>query len=55
MIIVPFWIIYDHILQKATLFNVYKKTELILKQKRIAIPAILLILLNWAWNIQKGL
>jgi hypothetical protein len=37
------------------LYNFYNQTELVLKRKWIAIPAILLVLLNWIWNIAKGL
>jgi hypothetical protein len=51
----PIWIIFDFAFKKNTLFLFYKKIETILSQKRIAIPAILLILTNWIWNIYKGL
>ena len=32
-----------------------KKIEETLSKKRVAIPAIMVILLNWIWNIYKGL
>jgi hypothetical protein len=51
----PFWIFYDVVSRKKTLLNAYIKTELILKRKWIALPAILLVMLNWIWNISKGL
>jgi len=55
MIIVPNWIFYDCIIRKDTLFNFYKKAESFLQQQKVAIPAILLLLVNWIWNIHKGL
>lgn len=55
MVISPGLILYDVLLKKATLFNLFNKTELFLKRKWIAIPTILLVLLNWIWNIYKGL
>lgn len=55
LFIFPVWIILDVLSRKDTLFNVYNQTELFLKRKWIAIPAILLVLVNWIWNIVKGL
>jgi len=55
LVIVPFWILFDVLRRQSTLFNFYNRTELFLKRKWIAIPAILLVLLNWIWNISKGL
>lgn len=51
----PFWLLYDSILKKDTLYNSYKKAEKIIRTKWVAITLIILILINWAWNIQKGL
>jgi len=55
LFIFPVWIISDVLSRKDTLFNVYNQTELFLKRKWIAIPAILIVLVNWIWNIVKGL
>lgn len=55
LLVFPAWIIYDVLSRKSTLYNFYNRTELVLKRKWIAIPAILLVLLNWIWNISKGL
>lgn len=55
MLIAPFWLLYDIILKKDTLYNSYKKAENIIRIKWVAITLIILILINWAWNIQKGL
>ena len=55
LLVTPGWIIFDLLLKKDTLFRFYNRTELFLKRKWIAIPAILLVILNWIWNIYKGL
>lgn len=55
LLVIPFWLLYDVLSHQNTLFTFYNRTELFLKRKWIAIPAILLVLLNWIWNIFKGL
>jgi hypothetical protein len=55
MIIAPIWVVYDLMRQSQTLMTFYKQTEIFLSRKKIAIPAIALVLLNWAWNIYKGI
>lgn len=54
-LVVPFWILFDCSLRKDTFYNFYRKAEQGLKRKIIAIPALLLIIANWVWNIYKGL
>ena len=55
MLIAPIWIIADTIKGTKTLFNFYIKTETYLKRPKIAISLILLVIINWIWNITKGL
>jgi hypothetical protein len=55
MFIAPFWLIYDVVLKKDTLYGSYKRFETIVGIKWVAITLIILILINWAWNIQKVL
>ncbi len=55
MVIAPVWILFDVIAKKDTFYFWYKKTEEIIRTKWIAIPLIILVLLNWIWNIYKGL
>lgn len=55
MLVVPIWIIADIIKSTRTLFNFYLKTETFLKKSKIAIPLIILVIINWIWNISKGL
>jgi len=55
MIIAPIWILVDTIKRTKTLFDFYLKIETYLKRPNIAIPFILLVIINWIWNITKGL
>ena len=55
LVVLPFWLLYDFITLKDTLLRFYIKTEAILRKKKVAVMAILLILGNWIWNIYKGL
>jgi len=51
----PLWILFDLVSHKNSLFTIYTRAEILLKQKWVAIPLILLVILNWIWNISKGL
>ena len=53
MLIAPIWIIADTIKRTKTLFDFYLKTETYLKRPKIAITLILLVIINWIWNITK--
>lgn len=55
MITLPLWILYDLIKRKESLYNFYNRSEFFLKRRWVAVPAILLLLINWIWNIYKGL
>jgi hypothetical protein len=55
LLVAPVWIVYDLTRQNDSLYRFYNRTELFFKRTWIAIPAILLVLLNWVWNIVKGL
>jgi hypothetical protein len=54
LITLPWWIGYDLLLKKETLFRFFHLFEDTLRRKWVAIPAIGLILLNWVWNIYKN-
>lgn len=51
IIIVPLWITADLLSGKESFLSVYRKGENLLRQKRVAIPIIILVLLIWAVNI----
>lgn len=55
MFILPFWLLFDIIRKRKTLFQFYTKFEIFLRKPVYAIPAIVLIVLNWIWNIAKGI
>jgi len=55
LVLSPLWIIFDLVSQKDSLFRVYNRAEIIMRRKWVAVPAILLVILNWIWNIYKGL
>ncbi|MBP8791663.1 MAG: DUF2752 domain-containing protein [Lutibacter sp.] len=55
MLSAPFWIFIDIATKKKTLFDFYQKIETYLKRPQYSIPLILLVIINWIWNITKGL
>jgi hypothetical protein len=54
MLIAPIWIISDVIFRNNSLFKLYQIIESHLKKTKYAIPLILLVIINWIWNITKG-
>jgi hypothetical protein len=55
MLIAPIWIIIDIIKRDNTLYDFYQIIENQIKKPKLAIPLIFLLLINWIWNISKGL
>lgn len=55
MVLSPIWICYDLITQKATLLDVYRTIETWLRKPTVAFPLVVLVIINWMWNISKGL
>ncbi|VXB35836.1 conserved membrane hypothetical protein [Flavobacterium sp. 9AF] len=55
MIVSPFWILLDLIFKRESFYLFYNKIELFLRDKKTAIILIVLVLLNWIWNINKNL
>jgi hypothetical protein len=55
MTVFPVWVLTDIIRKKDTFFNWYKKSESTMRKPRLAIILIVLVLLNWIWNIYKHL
>lgn len=51
----PLWILADLFTGRSTFFNFYSATENYLKKPWVAIPLIALVVINWIWNINKGL
>jgi Protein of unknown function (DUF2752) len=55
MLVFPVWIIIDKINRKTTFYTFYIKAENTLRKPQFAILFAALILMNWVWNIKKGL
>jgi len=55
MLISPIWITRDLLRKQESFFIRYRKFEKWLAKPIVYLPAMLLILANWAWNIIKGL
>lgn len=56
LIVMPFWLLWDALKQNNSLIIWYKKIETAIKTKKVVyLPLIGLMLLNWIWNITKGL
>ena len=55
MLVAPFWILIDIVFKKNSFRLFFSQIELLLVKPRMAIPLILIVLLNWIWNIAKHL
>ena len=55
MSLAPLWILIDIATRRKILFEFYRKIETYLKRPQYSIPLILLVIINWIWNITKGL
>lgn len=55
LLLVPLWILFDLFTKRSTLFNAYHKIERGVVKPVCAIPLVVLVLINWIWNIMKGL
>jgi len=55
MFIIPLWIIVDLLSRKSTFHRFYINAEKRLANRRLAIPAVLLVVVNWIWNFYKYL
>jgi hypothetical protein len=53
--IFPCWIAVDLFSGGRSFFDFYLKTEIFLRKKWVAYPAIILLLINWFLNIHKSL
>lgn len=55
MFVAPIWVSFDVITKNKTLFDFYQRTEKRLLKPVYAVPLILFLMVNWVWNIIKGL
>ncbi len=55
LIVAPLWILRDVVLRSHSLFKFYLTVENLLRKRQFAITLVVLILINWVWNIEKGI
>jgi Protein of unknown function (DUF2752) len=55
MLLSPLWICFDLLTGRDTFMRWYQRIEALVRQKRVAILLVTLVLANWIWNIVKGL
>jgi len=55
MIIIPVLLVYDLLKSKNTYLTLYTRLEQFMRRKPVMYTAICLLLINWLWNINKGL
>jgi hypothetical protein len=49
------WIVFDLLFKKESFYKYYQKAECIIRSKWVAILLIILVIVNWIWNIKKEL
>ena len=54
LFIFPFWFLYDFSFTKKTMWVTYVKVIQQLENRKLSFFLLVLVLLNWFWNIQKG-
>jgi hypothetical protein len=55
MLIVPVLLMVGTLRKKNLVSDFFLKTESLIRQPRWAIPLVALLVVNWVWNIYKGL
>ncbi len=55
LLVVPVWLTVDYRSNRSSLFEFYLHAEAFLQRKYVAAFAILIVIANWIWNINKGL
>lgn len=55
MACIPIFLIYDVLMKSNKTIRTYHSIEKILQKRLVAVPLIVLVILNWVWNIAKEL
>jgi hypothetical protein len=55
LLLAPAWILYDLYSKRSTLFHAYQHLEQVMRKPIYAVPLVVMVLVNWIWNIMKGL
>jgi len=53
LVFIPFWIFLDVVQKRDRLFQFYLKAEIFFRKRYVALPALILLAINWIWNIYK--
>ncbi|MGV9004729.1 DUF2752 domain-containing protein [Flavobacterium sp.] len=53
MLVLPLWIGFDALKNKSTFHDFYLKTESVVRRPKVALLLVLLVILNWIWNLYK--
>lgn len=54
LLVVPWWLLYDLLMKRDTLHRVYRQAEQMVLKPVILWPGLVLVIVNWIWNIVKG-
>ena len=55
LFILPIWIVRDLLVNRQSFFDFFRSAELFLQKPQHYLPLALLVVVNWVWNITKGL
>jgi hypothetical protein len=56
LVLIPVWLIRDVVLNQQSFLKVFRQAEDAIRTKKsIYIPLIMLVVINWGWNIMKDL
>jgi Protein of unknown function (DUF2752) len=56
LIVIPLWVVADTLSNSESFYRRYVQMEqLLMHNKLLAVCAVVIVALNWAWNITKGL
>jgi hypothetical protein len=56
LVVVPLWIITDMLKKSDSLYRLYNKMENVFSSNKwVSVTAVLILVINWVWNIIKGL
>lgn len=55
MIILPIWFAYDILFKRESFYLFYAKFEEFIGRKKILFVILILVVINWIWNIVKDI
>lgn len=55
LVLIPLWMLFDLVSGRSTYYAFFRKAEAALADKRLFVSLVILVILNWIWNICKQL